>query len=457
MNVEQMLQSQRDFFMTGATLPLSFRIDALKKMRQSILRYEKQITHALKKDLGKSEFESYICEVGMVLSEISFMLRHVKKFAKPKTVFTPLTNFCAHSFTQPTPRGNVLIISPWNYPFLLTFGPLVDALAAGNTALIKPSEYAPETSSIIRKIVEETFDKNYVDVTEGGRQITIDLLKQKFDFVFFTGSTNVGREVLRQSAENLTPVILELGGKSPCLVDETANIKLAAKRIVFGKFLNVGQTCVAPDYILCHKSVVQPLTEQIIDQIRKQYGTDAFQNPDYGKIINEKHFNRLLSLIDERKVIYGGHHRVDTCQIEPTVMANVDWDDAVMGHEIFGPILPILTFDDFEKTCQMLCQKPKPLAFYLFSENKQRARDVVEKVPFGGGCINDTIIHLATSEMGFGGIGESGMGAYHGKVGFDAFSHIKSIVDKKTWIDLPMRYAPYRNGLFKKLVKMFLK
>ena len=457
MNPEQIIQKQRDFFQSGATLPLSFRKDMLKKLRGAIIRNEKQISQALTEDLGKSDFEGYMCETGMVLSEIDFMIKHMEKFAKRKTVPTPLVNFCSHSFTEATPRGNVLIISPWNYPFLLTIDPLVDALAAGNTAVVKPSQYAPATLRITSEIIKEVFPEEYVCITDGGRDVSIALLKQKFDLVFFTGSTHVGREVLRYSAEHLTPAILELGGKSPCIVDETARIKLAARRIVFGKFLNCGQTCVAPDYILCHESVAEELTKQIIEQIKKQYGSDAFRNPDYGRIINEKHFGRLSNLIDPAKVVYGGKGRSDTRQIEPTLMTNVTWSDAVMQEEVFGPILPILTFKNFEDIYAILSDKPKPLALYLFSENKERQRDVVRKISFGGGCFNDTIIHLASSEMGFGGVGESGMGSYHGKAGFEAFSHIKSLVDKKTWIDLPMRYAPYRSRLFKRLVKMFLK
>lgn len=457
MNSEQVIQKQRSFFQEGNTLPLDFRLDALKKLREAIIRNEKEINQALKKDLGKSDFESYMCETGMILSEITYMIKHLKKFAKEKTVLTPVTHFFSHSFTKPTPYGNVLIISPWNYPLLLSFGPLVNALAAGNTAVIKPSEYSAETAEIVSQIVKEVFPEEYVYVTEGGVESSVSLLKEKFDFVFFTGSTNIGRKVLSQVAEHLTPVVLELGGKSPCIVDETANIKLAAKRIVFGKFLNCGQTCVAPDYILCHESVEKELTKQIIEQIKKQYGTKPLENPDYGKIINERHFNRLLNLIDPSKVVYGGKNQMNTCQIEPTVMVDVSWSDDVMQEEIFGPILPILTFKNFEDIYSTLLPKPKPLALYLFSKDKKRIQTVIDRIPFGGGCINDTIIHLATSEMGFGGVGESGMGSYHGKVGFDTFSHIKSIVDKKTWLDLPFRYAPYRHELFKKMLKMFLK
>jgi aldehyde dehydrogenase (NAD+) len=370
---------------------------------------------------------------------------------------TPLAQFAAVSYQQPSPYGNVLIMSPWNYPFLLTIDPLADAIAAGNTAVVKPSAYAPATSELIRKILEECFSPEYVAVVTGGREENQALLDQKFDFVFFTGSQNVGREVLRHTAETLTPAVLELGGKSPCIVDSTAKLKLAAKRIVFGKYLNCGQTCVAPDYILCERSVKDALVAEIVKQIRKQYGNEPLSRKDYGKIINEKHFIRICGLIDPEKVVAGGTADEKTHKIAPTVMDNVTWDDAVMQEEIFGPVLPILTYDKFEDIFPLLADKPKPLALYLFSEDKAHIRSVTERCSYGGGCINDTIIHLATSEMGFGGVGESGMGAYHGKAGFDAFSHTKSIVDKKTWMDLPMRYQPYRRSLYSKLLHFFLK
>ena len=348
-------------------------------------------------------------------------------------------------------------MSPWNYPLLLTLDPLADAIAAGNTAIIKPSAYSPATSAMIEKLIAECFDPQYVAVVTGGRKENASLLEKKFDLVFFTGSAAVGKEVLRHTAETLTPAVLELGGKSPCIVDETAKIPLAAKRIVFGKFLNCGQTCVAPDYLLCHRSMKDQLLQEICKQVEKQYGASPLDNPNYGKIINEKHFQRIRGLIDPSKVVLGGQSNPDSLQIAPTVMDHVTWDDAVMQEEIFGPILPILTFDHLNEVYALLAKRPKPLALYFFSEDKQRIREVTERCTYGGGCVNDTIIHLATSEMGFGGVGESGMGSYHGKEGFDAFSHTKSIVDKKTWMDLPMRYQPYQNGLYGKLLHLFLR
>ena len=457
MKIDEILESQRRYFRSGATLPVSFRIEMLKKLRNAVEKYENEIGEALRKDLGKSDFEGFMCETGLVKSEISYMIRHTHRFASKHRVYTPLAQFASSSYKKPCPYGNVLIMSPWNYPFLLTIDPLADAIAAGNTAVVKPSAYSPATSAVIAKMLSECFPPEYVAVVTGGRKENAALLDKKFDFVFFTGSQNVGKEVLRHTAETLTPAVLELGGKSPCIVDSTAKLKLAAKRIVFGKYLNCGQTCVAPDYILCHQSVREKLTEEICVQIKKQYGEDPLTNPDYGKIINEKHFDRICGLLDKDKIVLGGRCRRETLQLEPTVMDHVTWEDAVMQEEIFGPIMPVLTFDSFDEIYSMLAGKPKPLALYLFSEDKQRIKEVTERCSYGGGCINDTIIHLATSEMGFGGVGESGMGSYHGKNGFETFSHTKSIVDKKTWMDLPMRYQPYKKGRYGKLLHLFLR
>lgn len=457
MKIDEILESQRRYFRSGATLSVSFRIEMLKKLRNAVEKYENEIGEALRKDLGKSDYEGFMCETGLVKSEISYMIRHTRRFASKHRVYTPLAQFASSSYKKPCPYGNVLIMSPWNYPFLLTIDPLADAIAAGNTAVVKPSAYSPATSAVIAKMLSECFPPEYVAVVTGGRKENAALLDKKFDFVFFTGSQNVGKEVLRHTAETLIPAVLELGGKSPCIVDSTAKLKLAAKRIVFGKYLNCGQTCVAPDYILCHQSVREKLTEEICVQIKKQYGEDPLTNPDYGKIINEKHFDRICGLLDKDKIVLGGRCRRETLQLEPTVMDHVTWEDAVMQEEIFGPIMPILTFDSFDEIYSMLAGKPKPLALYLFSEDKQRIKEVTERCSYGGGCINDTIIHLATSEMGFGGVGESGMGSYHGKDGFETFSHTKSIVDKKTWMDLPMRYQPYKKGLYGKLLHLFLR
>lgn len=455
--IESLVQKQRAYYNSGATLEVTFRIAQLKKLYAAIRARENDIHAALAEDLGKSPFEGFMCEVGMVLAEISFMIRNTKRFARRKTVATPLPQFCSHSFIQPVPRGNTLIMSPWNYPFLLTIDPLANAIAAGNTAIVKPSAYAPETAKIMAEIIGSCFAPEYIAVVTGGRAENTALLDQKFDFIFFTGSAAVGREVLRRAAEHLTPAVLELGGKSPCIVDESADISLAAKRIVFGKYLNCGQTCVAPDYILCAASVKDAFVRAVKQEIVSQFGEHPLENKNYGKIINEKHFVRLCGLIDEKKVIHGGRSDAASCRMEPTVMDGITYDDAVMGEEIFGPIMPILVYDDFDAVVDGLKTGEKPLALYLFSHNKAHIRRVTKELSYGGGCINDVVIHLATSEMGFGGVGESGMGAYHGKTGFDAFSHYKSIVDKKTWLDLPIRYQPYTSRLNGLLLKMFLR
>ena len=455
--IDNILQLQRDFYDSGATIPVSFRKEQLKKLYQAIQKYQPQIAEALKKDLGKSSYESFMCEIGLVLSEISYMIRHVKKFSKRKTVYTPLAQFASHSYMQPVPYGNTLIMSPWNYPFLLSIDPLVDAIAAGNTAIIKPSAYSPATSKVIEMLVKECFSPAHVSVVTGGRAENAALLEKKFDFIFFTGSQNVGREVMRHAAVNLTPVVLELGGKSPCIVEESADIRLAARRIVFGKYLNCGQTCVAPDFILCHKSIQDKLLQELKLQVEKQFGSDPLADNDYGKIINQKHFDRLCRLLQSGELYLGGETDAETLRIAPAIMTHVTFDAPVMQEEIFGPVLPVLTYENFDELMLLLKKRPKPLAQYLFSSNKAHIRRVNEELSYGGGCINDTIIHLATSEMGFGGMGESGMGAYHGKAGFDAFSHQKSIVDKKTWLDLPMRYQPYTSKLYRKLLQIFLR
>lgn len=454
--INAIVAAQRKYFQTGATLPVSFRVDALRKLYDAVSGSEKEIHDALRKDLGKGGFESYICETGLVLEEISYMLKHVRRFAGEKRVRTPLAQFHSRSYKKPSPYGVTLIMSPWNYPFMLTLSPLVDALAAGNTAVVKPSAYSPNTSEVIRQILAKCFEPQYVSVVTGGRAENTCLLHEHFDYIFFTGSQSVGKEVMRSAADHLTPVTLELGGKSPCIVDQTANIKLAARRIVFGKYLNCGQTCVAPDYIYCHRSVRDRLIKEIQKQIRKQFGKKPLDNKDYGKIINEKHFDRILGLIDKEKVVFGGNCDRDALRIEPTVMNNVTFSDAVMQEEIFGPVMPILTFDSLDEVIRNVNAMPHPLALYLFTSSKAAAKKVTARCGFGGGCINDTIIHLATTEMGFGGFGESGMGSYHGKTGFDTFTHYKSIVDKKTWLDLPMRYQPYRK-IHEKMVRFFLK
>lgn len=454
--IDRIVQMQRTFFATGVTLDVNYRITALKKLRAKLLENEAAIAAALRTDLGKSPEESYMCETGIVLGEISYMLRHIRSFAREKTVMTPLAQFASRSYKKPMPYGVTLIMSPWNYPLMLTLDPLVDAIAAGNTAVLKPSAYSPATSELLQKLISDIFPEEYIAVVTGGREENACLLEKKFDYIFFTGSKAVGKLVLEKAAKHLTPVTLELGGKSPCIVDKSAKLELAARRIVFGKFLNCGQTCVAPDYILCHYSVKDKLVECLKTEISRQYGEDYRNNALYGKIITQRHFQRITGLIDHNKVVNGGNWDAASQKIEPTIMDNVTWKDGVMGEEIFGPVLPILTFDNMEDVIDTVNAHDKPLALYIYAEDKQVIRSVTSRCSFGGGCVNDCIIHLATSNMGFGGVGESGMGAYHGKIGFDTFTHDKSIVDKKTWMDLPMRYQPY-NKLGDWLIHMFLR
>ncbi len=441
--IEIILNKQREYFNLGETLNVSFRIEMLKRLKRCIKENEDKILEALRLDLGKPEMEAFMCEIGMVYTELTYMLRNVKKLSKKHRVPTPLSQFAGSSYTKAVPYGNTLIISPWNYPLLLTIGPLIDAIAAGNTCIVKPSEYSNNTSKLIKEMLEGTFDEKYIAVVTGGREENTHLLENKFDCIFFTGSQNVGKVVLRSAAENLTPVVLELGGKSPVIVDSTAKIKLAAKRIIFGKIINAGQTCVAPDYVLVDKRIKDKLIKELINEIKEQLGENALENETFGHIISKKHYDRVTGLIDKSKVIYGGNADESKLKIDMTIMDNVTFQDKVMGEEIFGPILPIISYDKFEDVYSILKDKQKPLALYIFSENKIHIRDVVDKIRFGGGCVNDTIIHLATDKMGFGGVGESGMGAYHGKTGFEAFSHTKSIMDKKTWMDMKVRYRPY--------------
>ena len=454
--IRQILEKQHRLFQEGATLPVSFRLSQLQKLKDGIRRYEEKLDQALEADLGKSRMESYMCEIGLTLSELTWMQKHLRSLVREKRVATPLAQFAARSFRSPSPYGTVLIMSPWNYPVLLTLEPLIDAIAAGNTVVIKPSAYAEHTSAVLKEMLKECFPSEYVAVVTGGRAENKALLEQRFDKIFFTGGKTVGREVLRHAAEYLTPVTLELGGKSPCIVDKSAKIPLAAKRIVFGKYLNCGQTCVAPDYILCDRTVYAELILALQKEITTQFGEDPLKNPDYGKIINRKHYDRIMGLIDADKVVCGGCGDGQSLRITPTIMKNVTFSDTVMGEEIFGPVLPILTYDTLEEAIDIVEEHPHPLALYLFSEDKGAQKKVLELCHFGGGCINDTIIHLATSAMPFGGVGESGMGGYHGKTGFETFSHFRSIVDKKTWMDLPIRYQRY-SRMKERLLRVFLR
>lgn len=454
-DIKNIVKQQRDYFATRKNRNISFRMEQLNKLRYSIKKHEKDIFDALKKDLNKANFETYAVEIGIVLDELRFVQKHLSKWATPKRVATSIANFPASSKIYKEPYGVVLIMSPWNYPFMLAMEPLIGAIAAGNCVILKPSNYSPNTSKVIETIVSEVFPKNYVTVVQGGREANTSLLEQKFDYIFFTGSVEVGKTVMEAAAKHVTPVTLELGGKSPCIVDETADIDLAAKRIVWGKFLNAGQTCVAPDYLLVSSTIKKELINKIKKYIIYFYGKNACANEDFPKIINEKHFNRLLTLINGERIIIGGDYSKDTNKIAPTVLDNITWESPIMENEIFGPILPIIEFQNFNEIISKINNRPKPLALYFFTRNKKNERKIINSISYGGGCINETIMHLASSTMPFGGVGESGMGGYHGKASFDTFTHQKSVLKKSTLIDIPFRYPPY--GRFLGIVKKILR
>lgn len=456
MNISQAISQQRIFFSTGVTLSYSYRRNALNKLKNAITSHEQDIFDALRSDLGKSDFESYMSEVGLVLEELSFAEKHLKKWVKPIRKKTPLAQFHAKSFMYSEPYGCVLLMSPWNYPFMLSLTPLIGAICAGNCVTIKPSAYSSAVSAVIKKIISSAFDETYINVIEGGRRENSALLEEKFDFIFFTGSVSVGGLVMEKASKHLTPVILELGGKSPCIVDETADIKIAAKRIAFGKYLNCGQTCVAPDYLLIHQSVEKQFLKYFVEYITEFFGDNPLNNPNYGHIINDIHYTRILNLIKKSGEIYFGGESNDSLQISPTVLTDVKLTDPVMKEEIFGPVLPVIPFSHISQAIDVIKSYPKPLSLYLFTQNKQTENKFLTSVSFGGGCINDTLIHLATPHMSFGGVGDSGMGGYHGHLSFKAFSHEKSIVKKYTWFDLNIRYHPYSSQKFK-ILRKFMK
>ena len=443
MDIQALVTAQRTYFSTGATLPLSARRAALQRLREAIKAREGDIAAALRSDLNKSPTESYMCEIGMTLSELRFVERHLVGWARDRRHLTPLAQFPARSFTVQEPYGVVLIMSPWNYPFLLAMEPLIGALAAGNCCVVKPSACSPAASAVIRDILSDCFPPELVAVVEGGRAENQALLDQEFDYIFFTGGVAVGREVMSKAARHLTPVTLELGGKSPCIVDATAKLDLAAKRIVFGKLLNCGQTCVAPDYLLVDRRVKEELLVCLQKWVAALYGSDPLDNEGYVRMVSQAQFRRVMGLIDPATVVFGGRGDPDALKIQPTVLDDISPDDPVMQEEIFGPVLPVLPFQDVQEALDFIRSRPKPLALYLFSQETRTQELFLRRASFGGGCINDTIIHLAASRMPFGGVGSSGMGRYHGKASFDTFSHQKSIVKKGTWLDLPVRYPPY--------------
>lgn len=454
-DIEALVDMQREHFATGKTIDVEYRLRALSRLRDAIKAHGDQIYQALNDDLGKSKYESYMCEIGLVLDEISYHIRHVRKWTRCRRVRPDLCNFPSVYYQVDEPYGVVLVMSPWNYPFLLTIEPLVGAISAGNCAIVKPSAYSPATSSVIDEILGEVFEPGHVKCVLGGRNENSALLEARWDYIFFTGSPMVGRIVMEKASRNLTPISLELGGKSPCIISKDCDLKRAAQRVAFGKFLNVGQTCIAPDYVLCEEEIHDCFVELLIKEIRRQYGKDALSNQNYGRIVNKKHFDRLLGLIDEEKTVCGGRFDEHALRIEPTVMCDVTPDDAVMREEIFGPLCPILKVGDMAQAEAFVNERPKPLALYLFSNDRETQERFMSHVSFGGGCINDTIIHISSKRLPFGGVGESGMGSYHGFRSFETFSHRKSIVKKANLFDLPVRMQPYTKVKMQVLKKFF--
>ncbi|MCD7892149.1 MAG: aldehyde dehydrogenase [Erysipelotrichaceae bacterium] len=456
MDIKDIVDNQRNYFYTNETKDINTRIKILKKIRQWIKDNEAEILGALKADLNKCDVESYMCEVGLTLSELNYQLRHIKHWSKKHYTWTPLAQFCGTSFEYAEPYGVTLIMSPWNYPFMLSMEPAIGAIAAGNCVIIKPSAYAPHVSHVIYKLINETCDPKHVCVVEGGREENTALLEQRFDYIFFTGSVNVGHLVMEKASKYLTPVTLELGGKSPCIVDDGKSLKLAAKRIAWGKFLNAGQTCVAPDYLLIREELKDDFVDYMKKVIHEFFGDNPIEHEQLVKIINQKHFDRLNHLLENQDILYGGNSNPSTLKIAPTLVSINDTNNPLMQEEIFGPILPIITYNNIDEAIQFVNSREKPLAFYIFSSHRKTQNELLQSCSFGGGCINDTIIHLATSKLGFGGVGNSGMGSYHGKKSFDTFSHKRSIVKKARWIDLPMRYYPL-NHLKDKIIRIFVR
>jgi aldehyde dehydrogenase (NAD+) len=455
--METLLKEHKKYFHTGITKDISFRIRQLKKLKEAIKKYEKDILSALYKDLRKSEFEAYSTEIGFVLDSISYMIKNLKSWAKPMKVKTPIHQYPSKTYIMYEPYGTILIVGPFNYPFQLVIEPLIGAIAAGNCAVLKPSESAPATSKLLRRLIEETFDKEYISVIEGERETTSELINSPLDYIFFTGSVPVGRIVMEAASKNLVPVTLELGGKSPTIIDKTANLDIAAKRIIWGKLINAGQTCIAPDYLVVHNDVKEQLLAKLKTTIINFYGSNAFTSGDYGRIVNIKQFDRLASIIDrdKSKIAYGGHYNREDLYIEPTLIYNASWQDASMEDEIFGPILPILEYSDLTSAINMINERPKPLALYLFTEDDSVEHKILNSVSFGGGCVNDTISHVASPYMPFGGVGNSGIGGYHGEESFKLFSHRKSILKKSTVLDLNIIYPPYKDkvNLVRKVLK----
>jgi len=441
------VSNQRLFFTKHQTKKLSFRIEQLKLLQQAILDNEAAITKALNADLNKPELESYVTEIGSCLEEIKYALKHIRSWVKPKKVRTPLPYLPASSKVYSEPLGVVLIIGAWNYPLQLVISPLIGAIAAGNCAIIKPSEIAVNTSTLLAEIIPKYFDSSFISVVEGGKEVTEQLLEEKFDHIFFTGNTQVGKIIMSAAAKQLTPVTLELGGKSPCIVDGNTHLEYTARRIVWGKFLNAGQTCVAPDYLLVDRKIKKDLLEHLKQIIQEFYGTTPETSPDYARIINQHHFQRLCELLKTGEIVVGGDTNPSDYYIAPTVIDGVSPEEGVMQEEIFGPILPVIEYTNLSEAIAFVNAKPKPLALYFFSNNKQHQNQVLQETASGGACINDTIVQIAFPGLPFGGVGDSGIGRYHGKTSFETFSHQRSVLHKSFWVDLKLRYAPYKGKL----------
>ncbi|WZE72647.1 aldehyde dehydrogenase [Macrococcus sp. CCM 2573] len=450
------IQNVRDFFQTQSTKDIKFRKKYLKALKKSIKKHEPDILDALKSDLGKNKVEAYATEVGFVMKELSYIIKELKNWAKTKSVTTPMMQFPAKSFIKYEPYGTVLIIGPFNYPFQLVMSPLIGALAAGNCAVVKPSEMTPQTSMVVQEILEEVFPEDYVKVIQGEKEVTSQLLDERFDYIFFTGSTKVGQIVYEKASKHLTPVTLELGGKSPVIIDDTANLKVAAERIAFGKFMNAGQTCVSPDYILIDNEIKVKFVKALQATIQEFYGAQIEQSEDFGRIVNDNHFNRLVNIIEDsrQQVIYGGESNADELFVAPTIILDPKLSDSVMQQEIFGPILPIIGYDTFNEVYDIVEQYEKPLALYLFTEDSDQITAVFNRLSFGGGCVNDTILHLANPNLPFGGVGHSGIGSYHGKYSFELFSHEKSYITKSTKLESGLLFPPYK-GKFKYVKQLF--
>lgn len=454
-DIKNIVTIQRNFFLKGNTLSVDFRLTQLNKLKLILKNNESMILDALHNDLRKSNFEGYETEFGIVLEELNYTIKHLKTWMQATKVKTQMAQFPAKCFTYPEPYGVTLIISPWNYPFQLSMAPLIGAIAAGNTVVLKPSNKSSNTSKVLTKLLEENFPKELISVVNGGRAANTSLLEQKFDYIFFTGSVPVGKIVMEAASKNLTPVTLELGGKSPCIVDETADLKLTAKRIVWGKFLNAGQTCVAPDYLYVHKSVKNELIKHLKRYIIKFYGKNPKESNDYPRIIDGKAFERLIDYLNCGKIAIGGDIDQDELYIEPTILDNITFEDEVMKDEIFGPILPVLEFESLNEVIATINERPKPLALYFFSSDEKNISRILQRTTSGGACINETIIHVASLYLPFGGVGESGMGKYHGASSFETFSHIKSVVKKDFSMDVPLRYPPFSSSKLSKLKKIF--